>query len=132
MPRKADQTVTAYLAQLDHPLKGVVCDLRDLLLSVDPRIAEEVKWNAPSFRTREHFATMQLRHPKRVQLILHLGAKKQSQGAGTLQDPAGLLAWLGEDRAVVGFESQDDLKAKAPALRAIVQQWIDRVEAVHG
>lgn len=132
MTRKPVLTVDAYLATLDHPLKAVVVELRTVLLAVDPAIGEEVKWNAPSFFTGEHFATMQLRNPKLVQLILHLGARKQVLPKSAIPDPAGLLKWLGEDRAVVGFEGLADLRAKAPALQEIVRHWIAHVGVAPG
>ncbi len=127
MPHKPVISVDAYLTTLDHPLKDVVVELRTLLLAVHPAIGEAVKWTAPSFRTREHFATMQLRNPGLVQLVLHLGAKKQVLPRGAIQDPTSLLKWLGEDRAVIGFDGLADLRAKAPALQAIVRQWVAHV-----
>jgi len=34
---------------LNHPLKNVVQALRKIVLSVDEEIAEQIKWNSPSF-----------------------------------------------------------------------------------
>ena len=59
--KKVPPTVEALLASLEHPLKREILALRTLVLKVDSSIAEEIKWNAPSFRTTEHFATMHLR-----------------------------------------------------------------------
>lgn len=108
-----------------HPMQDVIAALRELLLGVDPSISEEVKWNSPSFRTTEHFATMHLRNPKAVQLILHLGAKtKTAIPKGALADPDGLLKWLGDNRASVSITGAGDLERKHDALSAIVRQWI--------
>nr|WP_277420179.1 DUF1801 domain-containing protein [Xanthomonas sp.] len=115
------------MAALEHPLKDVVLALRSFLLGIDPSIGEEVKWNAPSFRTSGHFATLQLRSPTAVQLILHLGAKKRALPPGAIADPGGLLTWLGADRASLGFASKAELAAKQAALQAIVRQWIAHV-----
>lgn len=41
--------VDAYMAKLDYPLKNVVQAVRELILSTDREIGEEVKWNAPTF-----------------------------------------------------------------------------------
>ena len=68
--------VDRFLADLEHPCKNVIEALRRLILSVDPAIGEAIQWNAPSFHTTQHFATMHLRAKQGIALILHFGAKK--------------------------------------------------------
>ena len=126
--RKPATTVESFLAALEHPLKREIVALRKLPMGIDPAISEEVKWNAPSFRTSEHFATMHLRARDSLQLILHLGARtKGSIPEGAIPDPDGLLKWLGPDRASVSFRGREDLAAKSEALTAIIRQWIRHV-----
>src|SRR5262245_31390864 len=125
---KAAAAVESFLVALEHPLKREIVALRDILMSVDPTISEEIKWNAPSFRTSEHFATMHLRAKDSVQLILHLGAKtKRSIPTSAIADPHGLLKWLGPDRASVSFRGREDLAANGEALVTIIRQWIKHV-----
>jgi hypothetical protein len=126
--RQPAATVQAFLSALDHPHKDAIVALRQLLLSADPAISEEVKWNAPSFRTSEHFATMHLRGQDSFQLILHLGAKSgRKVPKDAIADPDKLLKWLGPDRASVTFAGVADLSCKSDALIAIVRQWIGHV-----
>lgn len=120
-------TVTDFIAALEHPLKAEVIALRELILALDPAIGEEVKWNAPSFRTHEHFATMNLRSPAFVQLILHLGAKKRATPQPSITDPDSLLEWLGPDRASIKFTGQPDLARKRATFEAVLRQWITHV-----
>lgn len=127
MSTKGTHTVGAFLAALEHPPKREIVALRRILLGTDPAITEEIKWNAPSFRTSQHFATMQLRSKEAVRLILHLGAKKRELPRGAIADPHGLLEWLGPDRAIVGFRSAAELAAGEAALVAIVRQWLRQV-----
>ncbi len=56
--------------------------------SVSERIGVK-KWNAPSFRTREYFATTNLRAKTGVGVILHFGAKVGEIAAGpkSIADP---------------------------------------------
>ena len=79
---KSDTTeaVSAYMAALEHPHKALVEALRRAVLGADPAIAEGIKWNAPSFRTHEYFATTHLRTKDGVGLILHLGARPRDGG----------------------------------------------------
>lgn len=126
--RKPAATVPAFIAALDHPLKSDIVALREVLLGTDTSIAEEIKWNAPSFRTSEHFATMHLRAKDSLQLILHLGARPRNViPPGAIADPHRLLKWLGPGRASVTFAGREDLEQKTAALIAIVRQWIKHV-----
>lgn len=129
--RKSSSSVTVaeYIAGLPASLRSEVETLRRAILSAADRIEEEVKWNAPSFRVGEHFATMRLNGKVPLQLILHLGAKKSFVPRGDIEDPAGLLQWLGPDRACIGFAEPGAVAARASALQAIVRQWVRHVPA---
>jgi hypothetical protein len=124
----ADSTpaVDEFMRTLEHPFKREIEAIRQLILGVHPTIAEGIKWNAPSFRTSEYFATTNLREKNGVGIILHLGAKARelpSDGV-VIEDPAKLLKWLGKDRAMVVFESLQDLERKKAAFERVVQQWL--------
>jgi len=59
----ADTTkaVDEFMDQLDHAFKAEVQEIRLTILSADATIAEGIKWNAPSYRTTDYFATTNLR-----------------------------------------------------------------------
>lgn len=118
--------VDAFLATLEHPLRAEAATLRALILGADPSIAEGIKWNAPSYRTGEYFATTHLRSKKGVGVIFHLGAKARTLPAGgvTIDDPARLLKWLAKDRAMVEFADAQEIEAHRAAFVAILRQWI--------
>lgn len=121
-----DTSVDAFVATLDHPAKALVVELRRVVLDADVRILDGIKWNAPSFRTTEYFATTNLRAKQGTGLILHFGAKKNAISATgvDIPDPAGLLRWLAKDRATVEFRDTAELTAKASALQALLREWI--------
>ena len=121
--------VEAFLASLDHAAKQEIVALRRIILDADPGIADGIKWNAPSFRTTEYFATFNLRAKEGVQLILHFGAKKSdiaSTGVA-IPDPDGLLKWLAKDRATVSFRDLKDIAEKKSAFSKLVREWIKHV-----
>lgn len=124
---KSAQTVDELLAGLEHPLRSDIEELRGVVLSASDGIGEEVKWNSPSFCTGEHFATIRLNGKVPLQLILHLGAKKAALPSGAVQDPDGLLQWLGPDRACIDFSLPGDVGRRTAALRAILRQWVQHV-----
>lgn len=110
-----------------HPLQPVLAAMRTAILAADPRIAEGVKWNSPSFHIADaHFATFHLRAADRVQLILHLGAKPRPgvKLRADIADPTGMLEWRGADRAIVTVRSVAEAEAIAPALTEVVRQWV--------
>ena len=115
------QTVDDYLAQLDHPHKAAVQRLRRAILALDPSIGEEVKWNAPSFRREDHFATFRLHPGATFQLILHAGAKAKSNARKfTLEGPPAMLKWAATDRCVVQLAADTD----DAVVVDLVRQWL--------
>ena len=124
--------VSEFLRELDHPRKQEIEAVRQIILGVSPEIREGIKWNAPSFRTTDYFATVNLRGKggeERVWLILHTGAKVKKTAAKGMQiaDPAGLLQWLAKDRCLVTFSDRKDIQAKRAALEAIIREWIGQL-----
>jgi len=114
------------MASLVHPHKADIEGLRRLMLEVDPAVQEGIKWNAPSFRTREYFATTNLRAKSGISVILHLGAKVHElpRGGLAIDDPARLLKWLGKDRAIVEFADTQEFNHSKAAFQAVLRQWV--------
>ena len=119
--------VETFLASLDHQFKQEILALRQIILGADPSIAEGIKWNAPSFRTSEYFATFHLRAKDGVQVILHLGAKTRDTSGVAVADPESLLEWLAKDRASATFHDLKDIDARGSAFAHIIRQWIKYV-----
>ena len=122
----AAESVEAFLAALEHPLKPAILALRQIILAADPSIAEGIKWNVPSFRTTEYFATFHLRASDGVQIILHLGAKVRTTATTgvTIADPKSLLTWLAKDRAAVKFADLSAVEAKREDFTTLIREWI--------
>ncbi|MBI3844027.1 MAG: DUF1801 domain-containing protein [Planctomycetes bacterium] len=123
---QTDPAVVAFLRDLDHPLKKEIEAVRQIILGVSPEIREGIKWNAPSFRTTDYFATFNLRATDKVQLVFHKGAKVKDNSTKGMQiaDPAGLLKWLAKERCLVTLGVGKDISAKRAALQSIVREWI--------
>jgi hypothetical protein len=119
-------SVEALLDALGHPLRADIDWLRDVILQADPAVVEEVKWNAPSFRTTEFFATMHLRTADALQLVLHTGAKAKDKALPRAQfpDPQGLMRWLADDRCILTLGAGAQLHARREAIDAILRAWL--------
>src|SRR5262249_11473959 len=123
---QTDPAVVAFLREFDHPLKSEIEAVRQIVLSVDSSIHEGIKWNGPSFRTKEYFATFFLRALDRVQLIFHKGAKVNDNSTKGMQitDPNGLIEWLAKERCRITVGAGKEIAKNRPALETIVREWI--------
>ncbi|SKB03293.1 protein of unknown function (DU1801) [Agreia bicolorata] len=71
MPKKP-LSVDDALDRRAHPLRDQIDLLRERTLAVDPRIVEEWKWNAPSFRIEgDYLYTFMLRPDDYLHLVVH-------------------------------------------------------------
>lgn len=114
--------VNEYMNKLEHPLKAEVEALRTVIMKADPKIAERVKWNAPSYYYgKTDMAAFNLRQTKFVQLILIFPK-------GLIRDTSGLLLGDWKDRREARFSSMEEVKAKAPALKKVVQEWVKLID----
>jgi len=121
----AEPGIGAFMLALAHPLKAEIEAVSRTVLGAAPGITAAVKWNAPSFRTTEFFATIHLRSHDEVQLILHRGAKaRPGANLPSIDDPAGRLRWLAKDRAIFALGRGANLAVSLGELEAIVRQWI--------
>jgi hypothetical protein len=126
-PSDTSAAVDRFMTDSNHPLKTAILALRTLIRGVHPDIQEGIKWNAPSYRMGEYFATTNLRDKTGVGIILHLGAKVKDH-ALAIDDPQHLLTWLGSDRAALSFRDAADVQRHATAVSAILAQWITYLE----
>lgn len=124
-----DREVDAFFALLKHPQRETFLAIRDAILEADASIVEHIKWNVPSFRTSEYFATLHMRTKQGAGVVMHFGAKKRTDlpARTDIADPAMLLTWLADDRAVVLFKDEADFTARRSAFIALIQQWIAHV-----
>lgn len=118
--------VTAFLDTLNHPFRKEIEVLRNVILSADHRLTENIKWNGPNYCfDQADRITMKIQPPKQVQLIFHRGAKVQEQPKDKLiKDNTGLLAWKENDRAVATFKSMADIETNQATLQKVVKEWI--------
>jgi len=117
--------VDAFIAALDHPQRPAIAELRRIILEADPRIGEQIKWNAPSFGyAGADRVTMRLQPGDRLQLIFHRGAKVRDSAGFQFEDGSGLMEWVAPDRAVLTLRDLEDVRARRPVLQDVVPRWI--------
>ncbi|NVK82768.1 MAG: DUF1801 domain-containing protein [Cytophagia bacterium] len=119
--------VTKFLTQLNHPFAAEIDTLRKIILDAQAGIEENIKWNGPNYVFQgDDRVTMRIHPPKKqVQLIFHLGAKKQDAKSGRIiEDQSGLLDWKGNDRAVMTYKSLEEIESTKSQLQDIVRAWL--------
>jgi hypothetical protein len=127
--RAGPEQVADYFDKLEHPLKPAMMTIREAILSAEPAITEQIKWNAPSFCYEgDDRVTFNINRSGTVLLIFHRGAKaKDRNGVGRLiEDSTGLLNWITDDRATVELANNADAEAAAPQITQLVREWIQR------
>jgi hypothetical protein len=111
----------------------VVESLRQIILSTDEKIGEEIKWNAPIFfyagkmkptnpkEYRRYIVVFNLFKQDCIRLVFPSGAK--------VKDAFGLLEGdYADGRRLAMFYSPKDVKAKDKVLRTIITKWLKLLE----
>lgn len=125
--------VDAYMAKLRHPLADVATALRKIILSTDPEIGEEIKWNAPTFFYTGGMKPSDPKEYKRYIIVFNLFQKDCIrlvvwQGA-RVKDRSGLLKGDYKDgRRLALFHSIEEVRAKKASLQAVIRRWLATLE----
>jgi len=117
--------VKIFMRDLTHARKEDVENVRELILSADERLSEQIKWNAPSFGIGgDDRMTFRLQPGDPVQLIFHRGVKKRDAESFVFEDESGLLDWVAKDGGVVTFADSDHVAREATDFQELVKRWI--------
>ena len=108
--------VDAWFEAKGHPLEAVMQEVRDIILGVDPRVEEAIKWQTPTFMYKGNIASFNPAK-KFVSLLFHQGAK--------IPGDHPRLAGEGDTARVMRFADAEDVKAGRVDLEAVIRAWID-------
>ncbi len=107
--------VSAFLKQLEHPLKVEIEAVRAIIRS-NPKICERIKWNAPSFFYVDDLATIHVKAKQHVHLIFHHPAIVKIKSA--------LLEGDYKDRRMMYFENMKEVKTRKKELTRIIDELV--------
>ena len=113
----ANPQVEMWFQQLEHPLKGAMLLVRNIILAADERISESIKWSAPTFEYKGNLASFQPKSKRFVSLMFHRGSEIPGSHPG-LEGDAALVRTM-------RFEDEAEVKTQRNALAAIVRAWCD-------
>jgi hypothetical protein len=110
------QHVDAWFEAKQHPLEPAMQRVREVILGVDPRVEETIKWSTPTFMFNGNIASF---NPAKnfVSLLFHRGA--EIPGDHPRLEGDGNLA------RVMRFADLDEVDANADDLRAVIAAWTE-------
>lgn len=106
----------------EHPFKPEIEELRIIIKNASSKIAERIKWNAPSYFYIKDMAAFNLHQEKFVQIIFIF------YNGTMINDSGDLLEGKWKDRREARFYSMEDIKNKKTKLEKVVLEWIDLIE----
>ena len=126
------EQVTAHIQKLAAPFAEAVEYARQVILSADKEIAEQIKWNAPSFYYTGEMKDFDPREYKRDIIVMNL-RKDQillvlPTGA-SIDDSTGLLEGTYTDgRRLINLAGLADIKSKEKKLKTVIKAWLKQVD----
>ncbi|HET9907736.1 MAG TPA: DUF1801 domain-containing protein [Anaerolineales bacterium] len=115
IPTADSNKVDSWFERLDHPLKDALTEVRKIILAVDPRIKESIKWGTPTFSFNGDIVSIQSNAKKFVSLMFHRGAEIPGKHEGL----------LGTARLVrtMKFIDLSEVKRRRKELESVIKAW---------
>lgn len=124
--------VTDFLDSQTLPLRNEIEKIRSCILHAHNQVTENIKWNGPNYSVNQQDRiTLRIHPPSKLQIIFHRGAKKQEQPAQKLisvEHP--FLSWKENDRAVMTFQTVEQIDENSSFLSEFAHQWIEATQEV--
>ena len=102
--------------------------LRELILHTEPRLVENLKWNAPNYvYNDEDRITFNLMNKQNVvKIIIHMGAtrKENKKGSPVLGNGQGLVEWNSDIRGTIRFNGMSDISLKKEPFQTLISDWL--------
>ncbi|WP_273568710.1 DUF1801 domain-containing protein [Maribacter halichondriae] len=108
--------VDTFLKEKKHPMDKEIRRVREIILQVNPKIEEAIKWKSPTFMYKGNIASFFMNAKKFVSLMFHKGA--------LIKDTHSLLEGDGKEARVARFKNLEDIEEKKEALASIIKEWI--------
>jgi hypothetical protein len=125
---KKYKTLEEFLNDLDDNKRQQVDALRELILQVEPKLEEHIKWNAPSYVLGgEDRITFNLMNKQSVvKLVLHMGAtrKENKKGTPVMLDESGLVEWSSDIRGMLTFTDMEAVNSSLASVKNILKSWL--------
>lgn len=131
-PSESDK-VAAYMQKLKHPLAEVVAALREIILSTDSEIGEEIKWNAPTFFYAGEMKPSDPKEYKRYIIVFNLYQKDCIRlvfpSGARIKDTSGFLQGdYADGRRLAFFHNMEEVQSQTKPLQQAIRKWLTLLE----
>ncbi len=113
---KKNPTVDASMQELENPLKDIWEQIREIVLSVDPKMDEDIKWGTPTFIYKGNLSIFNPQAKKSINLTFHTFA--------LIDDPEDVLEGDAKEARLFRVESMEVLSKMKAGLEKVVKDWI--------
>jgi len=128
----AEEQITQHIQSLDESIRDTVQLLREIILSTDTEISEQIKWNNPAFYYNGEMKPFDPKEYKRDMIVFNLHKNRIMlvfPSGAKVNDTSGLLTGnYADGRRITVFKDMDDVQAKEAALRNVIKQWLKLVD----
>jgi len=115
-PKQDAEKVNEFMANLEHPLKAEIEALRLIIMGANSKLAERIKWNAPSYYYKDDLATFNTRATKHVHIVFH--------HASIVTIHSDILEGDYKDRRMVYLRNMEDVKANKKEIEKIMNELV--------
>jgi len=128
-----NEQVTQFIKTSSHSLSDVMQTLREIILSSSAEISEHIKWNAPAFYYNGQIADFDAKEYKRDIVVYNIRKNDYIllifPTGNVIDNTTGILEGNYTDgRRMVTINSMDDLNTKKESLKAVIKNWLSKVE----
>ena len=119
--KKPDESlVSEYMDKLKHPLKAEMEAVRSIIKKANSKIAERIKWNAPSYYYKEDLVTFNHRATGHVHLVFH--------HASIVNIESDLLQGDYKDRRMMYMKNMKEVEANEKELSRIINELVNTID----
>lgn len=115
-----EELVNDWMNKLEHPLKAEINAVRKIIKETNSNINERIKWNAPSYYSKEDIVTFNHRATEHVHLIFHHPTIVKIKSA--------LLEGDYKDRRMVYLPDMKAVKANKKELQRIINESVQLID----
>jgi len=128
-----EEAVNEYVMSLNHPLKEVVMELRDIISTAGDEIKEQIKWNSLSYYYSGEMKPFDPKEFKRDIVVLNLHKEDFvlmvfPTGAIIQNDYEILEGNYPDSRKSIKISSKKELKEKSLNLQNVIKEWLKLVD----
>lgn len=129
------EELSNYLNALSHPLAAVVNQLRSIISQSSNQLAEEIKWNAPSFYYTGPLPPSNPKDYTKYVVVFNLSRTDCVRliflKAAYIRDDSGLLEGNYTDgRRIITFTSTEGVQASETELKNIILKCIEHLKTI--